>query len=96
MDHGLTPVRRSFRMGSGLTNKIRLPVLRQAVFIGKQDSLFVVLVLALLVGNAAGCLARGLAGGLAFAAAAVLRAGFQGTVGEGTDSLHDDFAPFSG
>ena len=47
-----------------------------------------ILVFALLVSNTAGSLASGLAGGLAFAAAAVLYALNEVTGSEGTNSLH--------
>ena len=49
-----------------------------------------ILVLALLVGDAAAGLAGGLAGGLALAAAAVLGALAQGTGLKGRDSFHCD------
>jgi cytochrome c oxidase assembly protein Cox11 len=49
-------------------------------------------VFALLVSNTAGSLASRLAGGLAFAAAAVLYALCEVTGFKGTDSLHDDIS----
>ena len=54
-----------------------------------------ILVFALLVSNTAGSLSSGLAGGLAFAAAAVLYALNEVTGSEGTNSLHCNFS-FSG
>ena len=59
--------------------------------IGGISFLFLLLVLALLICNAAAGLASGLARGLAFAAAAVLGAGAQVAGFESLDLLHDEY-----
>ena len=70
---------------------LRADKIKSACLCGASGILCVhllILVFALLVSNTAGSLARGLAGGLAFAAAAVLYALNEVTGSEGTNSLH--------